>query len=89
MKRHAPILRGSVLSVVSMALMTLLGFFLMPFVVHRLGDRVYGYWALVGTVLGYYDILDLGISPGGLPGRPFSPRRHGRYGTREPDPWRP
>ena len=35
----------------------------MPFLVHGLGDRMYGYWALVGAVLGYYGILDLGISP--------------------------
>lgn len=51
------------LSVVSLAATTLAGFFLMPFLVHRLGDRMYGYWALVGAVLGYYGVLDLGISP--------------------------
>ena len=33
----------------------------MPFLVHRLGDRVYGYWSLVAAVLGYYGLLDLGI----------------------------
>jgi O-antigen/teichoic acid export membrane protein len=33
----------------------------MPFIVHRLGDHNYGYWALVASVLGYYGILDLGI----------------------------
>jgi O-antigen/teichoic acid export membrane protein len=33
----------------------------MPFIVHRLGDRLYGYWSLVGAVLGYYGLLDLGI----------------------------
>ncbi len=63
MKPHRIVLLGSVLSVVSVAATTLVGFFLMPFVVHRLGDRMYGYWALVGSVLGYYGILDLGISP--------------------------
>ncbi|MGA3197751.1 MAG: hypothetical protein ABSD39_22365, partial [Terriglobales bacterium] len=38
-----------------------MAFFLMPFIVHRLGDRLYGYWSLVGAVLGYYGLLDLGI----------------------------
>src|ERR1700683_336777 len=33
----------------------------MPFIVHRLGDHNYGYWALVAAVLGYYGVLDLGI----------------------------
>ena len=34
---------------------------MMPFIVHRLGDHLYGYWALVGAVLGYYGLLDFGI----------------------------
>lgn len=46
-----------------MVFTTAVGFFLMPFLVHHLGDRMYGYWALIGAVLGYYGILDLGISP--------------------------
>jgi O-antigen/teichoic acid export membrane protein len=33
----------------------------MPFVVHHLGDRTYGYWVLIATILGYYGVLDLGI----------------------------
>jgi len=63
MKKHRVVLLGSALSVGSLALTTLVGFFLMPFVVHHLGDRMYGYWALVGAVLGYYGVLDLGITP--------------------------
>lgn len=63
MNRHRVILLGSALRVVSVGSATLIGFFLMPFLVHRLGDRMYGYWALVGAVLGYYGILDLGITP--------------------------
>ncbi len=34
---------------------------MMPFMVHSLGDRMYGFWALVGTFLGYYGLLDLGL----------------------------
>ena len=33
----------------------------MPFLVHKLGDRNCGYWALVGAVLSYYGVLDFGI----------------------------
>lgn len=37
-------------------------FFLLPFLVHHLGDRQYGLWALVGTFVGYYGMLDLGLT---------------------------
>jgi O-antigen/teichoic acid export membrane protein len=49
------------LRVVSLMATTLAAFFLMPFLVHKLGDRNYGYWALVGAVLSYYGVLDFGI----------------------------
>jgi O-antigen/teichoic acid export membrane protein len=35
---------------------------MMPFVVHSLGDRMYGVWALAATFVGYYGLLDLGLS---------------------------
>ena len=35
---------------------------MMPFLIHSLGDRMYGIWALVGAFIGYYGLLDLGIS---------------------------
>jgi len=34
-----------------------------PFVVHHLGDRNYGLWTLVGTLLGYSGVLELGLAP--------------------------
>jgi O-antigen/teichoic acid export membrane protein len=37
------------------------GFFLSPFVVHRLGDTAYGIWALLGSLVGYLGLLDLGV----------------------------
>jgi len=55
------VIHGSGLRVVGMALTIVIGFLLMPFLVHHLGDRYYGYWALVGAILGYYGILDFGI----------------------------
>jgi len=34
----------------------------MPFVVHHLGDRLYGFWSLASVFIGYYSLLDLGLS---------------------------
>lgn len=52
---------GSVLRVIGLLMTTLVSFFLMPFIVHTLGDKLYGYWSLLGAVMGYYGLLDLGI----------------------------
>ncbi len=40
----------------------LVGFFLMPFVIESLGDRLYGLWILIGSFLGYYGLFDLGLT---------------------------
>jgi len=39
-----------------------LGFFLMPFVIEQLDTYLYGAWVIVGTMMGYYGLLDLGLS---------------------------
>jgi O-antigen/teichoic acid export membrane protein len=46
-------------STIATALITLL---IMPFVIHTLGDRMYGIWTLVAAFIGYYGVLDLGLS---------------------------
>jgi O-antigen/teichoic acid export membrane protein len=61
LQRHRIALFGSALRVFHLFAITLVAFFLMPFLVHRLGDRIFGYWTLVAAVLGYYGLLDLGI----------------------------
>lgn len=53
---------GSVLRVVSLAVSAVCSFLLMPFVVHHLGDRLYGFWSLASVFIGYYSLLDLGLS---------------------------
>lgn len=35
----------------------------MPFIVHTLGDRMFGFWTLIATVMGYYGLLDFGLTP--------------------------
>src|SRR5580692_1665821 len=39
----------------------LIGVFLSPFILHRLGDAAFGIWVLIFSVTGYYGVFDLGI----------------------------
>lgn len=56
------LLSGSVLRLCYLVAAAASSFFLMPLIVHHLGDRLYGFWALVGTFIGYYGLLDFGFS---------------------------
>jgi O-antigen/teichoic acid export membrane protein len=38
-----------------------INFVLSPFVVHSLGDSAYGIWILLGSLVGYLGLLDLGV----------------------------
>lgn len=37
------------------------GFFLSPFILHRLGDEAFGVWILIFSLTGYFGLLDFGI----------------------------
>ncbi len=41
-----------------------LAFFIMPFIIRTLGNEMYGIWILIGTLLSYMGLLDLGIFSG-------------------------
>jgi O-antigen/teichoic acid export membrane protein len=45
----------------SLAFNIVVGVFLSPFILHRLGDAAYGIWVLIFSVTGYYGLFDLGI----------------------------
>ena len=45
----------------ALATNVLVGIFLSPFILHRLGDAAYGIWVLIFSVTGYYGLFDLGI----------------------------
>src|SRR4029077_13984354 len=45
----------------SLAVHAGVGFFLSPFILHRLGDDAFSLWVLVFSLTGYYGNLDLGI----------------------------
>jgi O-antigen/teichoic acid export membrane protein len=54
---------ASAFRVLSFFATTAISLLMMPFIVHTLGDRLYGLWALVATLLGYYGLLDFGLTP--------------------------
>ncbi len=54
--------KGSALSAVVLFSRIAISFFLMPFVIRMLGERLYGLWLLIATFAGYYGMLDFGIS---------------------------
>src|SRR5208282_3533766 len=56
------LLSGSVLRVTNLAGAAVASFFLMPFIVHHLGDRIYGFWSFTAVFVGYYNLLDFGLS---------------------------
>ena len=56
------LMRGSMLRVTSMFAYIAIALYMMPFVVHAIGDRWYGMWALIGTLMGYFGYLDFGLS---------------------------
>ena len=45
----------------ALAITTVVGFFLSPFVVHRLGNLTYGVWVIVMSLVAYMNLLDLGL----------------------------
>jgi O-antigen/teichoic acid export membrane protein len=45
----------------ALAVNVIVGIFLSPFILHRLGDAAFGVWVLIFSVTGYYGLFDLGI----------------------------
>ncbi|HEX9627614.1 MAG TPA: oligosaccharide flippase family protein, partial [Acidiferrobacterales bacterium] len=56
------VLRGSVLRTALLFANIAVALYMMPFVIHAIGDRWYGMWTLIGTFMGYYGYLDFGLS---------------------------
>lgn len=55
------IARGAVWNWIAFVVTGGLGFFVSPYLVHRLGGTSYGVWILVNSIVAYMAILDLGI----------------------------
>lgn len=63
MSKTARILvKGSSLRIFSYFAQVAVSICLTPFIICSLGDRMYGFWALVGAFIGYYGLLDFGLS---------------------------
>jgi O-antigen/teichoic acid export membrane protein len=53
---------GSFLRILTFIAQVVVAFSLMPFVVHNLGDRMYGFWTFAAAFIGYYGLLDFGLT---------------------------
>jgi O-antigen/teichoic acid export membrane protein len=54
-------LKNIVANWIGLAGTAMVGIFLTPFMLHKLGDSGYGLWVLASAFTGYYGILDLGL----------------------------
>jgi len=55
------LLSGSVLRMIQLFAAAAVSLFLMPFIVHHIGDRLYGFWSLAAAFVGYYGLLDIAL----------------------------
>jgi len=53
---------GALLRVLVLFSSIVSAFFLMPFIIHSIGERWYGLWIIIGTLMGYYGLLDFGLT---------------------------
>jgi O-antigen/teichoic acid export membrane protein len=60
--RQAPLTVNAMSNLAALGISLLVTFFLTPYLIHKLGDTKYGIWALIGSIVGIYGLLDLGIS---------------------------
>lgn len=56
------LIKGSIFRTVELLVLLGVTFFVTPFIVHSLGARMYGFWTLLGAFIGYYGLLDFGLS---------------------------
>lgn len=54
--------KGAILSYVSIALTNIIGLVLTPYIVKSLGNSEYGLYSLIGALVGYLTIMDLGLN---------------------------
>ncbi|MEW5894161.1 MAG: polysaccharide biosynthesis C-terminal domain-containing protein [Candidatus Omnitrophota bacterium] len=52
---------GSMLGALSFLTNALIALFMTPFLIGRLGDRMYGLWMVLASFTGFYGLLDLGL----------------------------
>ncbi|MBJ6137698.1 lipopolysaccharide biosynthesis protein [Marinobacter litoralis] len=56
------LLKGSVTRVSQTFVSIVVAFFMMPFLIHELGDHWYGIWTVVGSLAAAYHLFDMGMA---------------------------
>ena len=56
------LIKGSFFRLLNPVSNIIVSFFMLPFVISSIGDRWYGLWVLAAAFVGYYGLLDLGLS---------------------------
>lgn len=54
--------KGAVLSYVNIVLTNMIGLFITPFIIRQLGNSEYGLYALIGSLIAYLSLMDLGLN---------------------------
>ncbi|WP_339837927.1 oligosaccharide flippase family protein [uncultured Flavobacterium sp.] len=54
--------KGAILSYVNIVLTNVIGLVLTPFIIHSLGDSEYGLYTLIGSLIAYFTLMDLGLN---------------------------
>ncbi|MFA6216038.1 MAG: oligosaccharide flippase family protein [Candidatus Omnitrophota bacterium] len=55
------LVKGSAFRVTEFFISAIVGLLMMPFIIHFIGDKMYGLWVLIGTFMGYYGLFDFGL----------------------------
>lgn len=53
---------GSSLRLITLVANIIVAFFMLPFMLDSLGDRAYGMWVIIGSIISFYGMFDLGLS---------------------------
>jgi len=56
------IFTGSALQTINILFDIGIGFFMMPFLIDGLGEKWYGLWLLIGSIMGFFGLLTIGLS---------------------------
>jgi len=55
------IIRNTLYNILSYGYAAIIGFLIVPFILKNLGINLYGIWALVSLIIGYFSLIDFGI----------------------------
>lgn len=61
MTKRKMLIKGSILRIAEFIMAAIIGLMLMPFIIRSLGDEMYGLWIFVGSFVGYYGLMELGL----------------------------